>query len=267
MKKNTLIICLICITFSLMAFGYINWNPSSTTQNKVSSDINPNANFVLPGFEKPITQSELVYNIDSRFIAQITKSNLLNSKSIGDIFPKEATEKVSSYLSNEIYLLNQTKEISEVGKGDILNDAQVKLLQKIDYSNNILVKANYTLKNKSIGSLYDYPLTYYMTIIPETEAEFSGGNEKLIAYLKENSKEATDIISRENLKPGRVNFTVTKSGSISNVHLESTSGYPSVDEVLVNIVEKMPQKWNPAVDMNGEKVDQELVFFFGIQGC
>jgi hypothetical protein len=33
------------------------------------------------------------------------------------------------------------------------------------------------------------------------------------------------------------------------------------------MITNMPGKWNPATNSKGEKVDQELVFFFGRQGC
>jgi len=83
----------------------------------------------------------------------------------------------------------------------------------------------------------------------------------------ENSKEKTAIIKRDKLQPGRVSFTVTKDGAIKNVKLTSTSGYTSVDKTLVELITKMPKKWKPATNSKGDKVDQELVFFFGVAGC
>ncbi|MEL7004495.1 MAG: hypothetical protein AAFN93_17440 [Bacteroidota bacterium] len=60
---------------------------------------------------------------------------------------------------------------------------------------------------------------------------------------------------------------VTKNGTLENVRLTATSGYPSVDELMVELIDSLPAKWNPAENSEGEKVDQELVFFFGLMGC
>ena len=92
-------------------------------------------------------------------------------------------------------------------------------------------------------------------------------NKDIFDYLKVNSKDKTAIIKRDKLQPGKVRFTVTKEGSISNVKMISTSGYVSVDETLVELIKTIPGKWNPATNAEGEKVDQELIFLFGLEGC
>jgi outer membrane biosynthesis protein TonB len=83
----------------------------------------------------------------------------------------------------------------------------------------------------------------------------------------ENSKAATAIIREDKLRSGQFSFTVTKKGTVENVLLIATSGYPSVDEALIDLVSNMPDKWIPATNSVGEKVDQEFVFVFGKQGC
>ena len=112
---------------------------------------------------------------------------------------------------------------------------------------------------------WDY--VYYLTVIPEKEAAYASGHDALIAYLKENSKDKTAIIKEDKLQPGKVNFTITKNGTIANVKLTSTSGYTSVDKALIELITYMPEKWDPATNSKREKVDQELVFFFGLAGC
>ena len=89
----------------------------------------------------------------------------------------------------------------------------------------------------------------------------------VIEYLKENSKEEVAIIEQDQLSACRVHFTVTKKGTIKNVKLYSTSGYSTVDKMLVEMVSTMPEKWDPATNSKGDNVDQELVFFFGKAGC
>ena len=113
----------------------------------------------------------------------------------------------------------------------------------------------------------DYFLVYYLTIVPEKQAVCYDGLASFTDYIKENIKEKTVNITKQGIQPGKVRFTVTKNGSIENIKLESTSGYKEVDHELMRLIAKAPQKWEPATNSNGKKVDEELVFFFGIKGC
>jgi hypothetical protein len=40
-----------------------------------------------------------------------------------------------------------------------------------------------------------------------------------------------------------------------------------LDKEVLELIVKMPGNWEPAENANGEKVEQELVFAFGIIGC
>ncbi len=247
MKKNIFIFCTAIIALSLTAFSYLNWNDKK-------ADL------------------DLVYNVDSRFVATITKENLHKAKSVVDIVPKTAEWSKISFLNMTVSVLQGDDEIRELGDNEILNAAQTKLLQSIDYSTNFYLKGRGKRKDGGPEGLKDsdqdeFDFAYYLTVIPEKEAEYTAGYDALISYLRKKSKKATSIIQEDKLQPGQVNFTVTKEGTIANVKLSSTSGYPSVDEKLMKLITNLPRKWNPATNSKGKKVDQELVFFFGKQGC
>ena len=231
---------------SLTAFGYLNW--------------------------KNTEGIDLIYNVDSRFMATITKEKLHRAKSVLDIVPKKAEWSKISFQNMTIAVLRDENEIREQGDDEVLNAAQIKLLQSADYSTDFYVKGKG--RKKGTGPLglkelekEESDFVYYLTVIPEKEAEYTTGYDALITYLKENSKAATAIIQQDKLKPGKVHFIVTKEGKIEHVSLESTSGYPTVDEKLVELVKNMPGKWQPAENSTGEQVDQEFVFFFGLEGC
>jgi hypothetical protein len=265
MKKNILIICTTLIIFSLTACGQ---NQIDTLTNKAEM-----ASAKTVAFEKTFLTAvdrqinpDLIYKVESRFIANITKEDLHNAKTIIDILPKEATKTMESYQGVIVSILGNEGEITEIGRNEVLNEKQVKLLQSADYSSNIHITAKCKESNE-FGRLWDYDLVYYMTVIPEKEAEFTYGQEALIEYLKTNSKSKTAVIRADKLQPCRINFKVTKEGKIKNVKLDSTSGYPSVDEALIDLLTNMPQTWIPATNTKGEKIDQELVFFFGSEGC
>ena len=258
MKRSILIICAILITISITAFGYLEWSDTVADQDEISD----NENII-----DIRTATDLLYNVDSRFIHTITKESLNKAKSIIDILPEKATESIESYQAVKVSIIHGDKETSETGDGDLLNTAQLKLLQATDYSTNIHIRANYKSKKAGTSELENDYLVYYMTIIPEKEAEYISGRDALIAYLKENSKEKTAIIKQDQLEPGKVSFTITKKGTVSNIKLTSTSGYPSVDKTLVELITNMPENWHPATNSKGENVDQELIFFFGLEGC
>lgn len=261
MKKSILIFCVALTTLSLTAFGYVNWNNTVTGQKKVACS-------------KSIVSEndlDLYYNISNRW-ATMTKANLKKVKSILDILRDDGTYTREAYRNVTVSVLHNDKDVRdikrfEIGHSEVLNAAQLELLHTSDYSTNIRITALNIRTNTKTGVVEDDSLVHYMTIIPEKEAEFTGGHDALIDYLKESSKEKTAIIQKDKLQPGKVFFTVTKKGAIANIKLVETSGYPSVDKELVKIIANTSEKWNPATNSKGEKVDQELVFFFGLQGC
>ena len=86
-------------------------------------------------------------------------------------------------------------------------------------------------------------------------------------YLRENSKESRVNIQPDKLRPAKLIFTVTKMGTIENVRLDRTSNFPVVDKTMIELISNAPGKWMPAENIEGEKVDQELVVSFGSMGC
>ena len=265
MKKNILIFCAV-----LIAFGFTYYKVESkftTPKEEVRGSQSIDWNHTLPSLKnnlfKELTHQELVYKVESRFKTTITKENLDKAQSIVDILPPGATELIEKYYTTRISILydNEETDQSETNDSDMLNAAQKNLLKSANYSTDIYIKSDYKRKYG------DSHLTYYITIVPEKEAEYVEGTTALIDYLRTNSKDKTAIIERDKLQPGKVRFTVTREGSISNVHMISTSGYTTVDETLVELIKTIPGEWHPATNGKGEKVDQELIFLFGLEGC
>lgn len=267
MKKGILFLGAALAALCIAAICYQNWCHSASNQGETSLSAAVASDGVLIGSIGEGTGPDLFYGIDNRYVTSITKEKLHNAKSIIDILPTKATQSRESYQNARVSILYNDTETTEVGNGEVLNAAQLELLQSTDYSNNISVSSIGSKKNASTGELEEDSLIYYITIIPEKVAEFTGGHDALIAYLKENSKDKIAIIKEDKLQPGKVSFTVTKKGTIANVKLTSTSGYTSVDNALIDLITDMPANWQPATNSSGDKVDQELVFFFGLQGC
>lgn len=269
MNKSTWTFYTAIIAIAFAAFACTNNNNAAIGSAPKSKETVSKAvavaydNTFVNAFDKQLN-FELFYDIDSRFKATISKEKLHQAKSIVDILPEKATQQIESCQLVEVEIYKGEKQ---KGRSSELNEAQLKLLQSADYSTDICIKANYKTKNAHTGELESEYLSYYITVVPEKEAEFTSGQDALMDYLKENSKKETAIITKDKLKAGRVNFTVTKNGTVSNVQLTSTSGYPTVDTTLVELIQNMPQNWTPATNSKGEKVEQEFVFFFGMEGC
>jgi hypothetical protein len=275
MKKNILILGIAIATLSLTAFGIINSKDSETNKevasNKeitpinevVSLDENVKEDFNLSPYP------DFVYNVDSRFMSTITKEDLHKAKSILDFLPKEQTDPVFKYKSVSVIILDDNKptDRKETGDSEVLTEAQIKLIQSIDYSTNFLIRADFQEMNNDVNHLVNNYFSPHMTVVPENEAAYVNGEKALIDYLRENSKDKTTIVNERKLKSGKIFFTVTKEGVISDVHLTSTSGYPSIDLYMIELVKSIPGAWEAATNSIGQKVDQELVFSFGTMGC
>ena len=267
MKKSYVILLALTAAASLTALGFVNLNNKATANEISCIKTTPGFKAFPANYVELPKELDLVYKIGHRFATAVTKEQVHNAKSIVEILPERATKRVKSYQKSEVAIVKRDHNIAELGTSDLLNEAQLNLIQKTDYSTNFFVSAICKRKDAYTGKLRRDSIVYWMTIIPEQQANYFGGNEVLINYLRKNSEEMTSIIREDKLQPGRVNFTVTKDGNVANVWLDSTCGYPKIDAYLVDLINGMPAKWQPATNAAGEKADQELVFFFGQEGC
>ena len=268
MKKSTLILSTVLSSLILITFGFINWNnPNIEFQEKITNESAPIKKQAPEKVQKRIF-TDFIYDIGPRFVS-IKKTKLDKIKSFNDFISNEHAQQIVSYKSVSIIVLKDDKktEIRETGYSDTLTPAQIKFLQSLDYSTNILVWANYQENNKDTGELEDNSWTPYLTIVPEKQARYTKGLNVLKKTLKEKSEKARKNVDAEKLKPAKLYFTVTKKGTIENVKLDRSSGYPLVDKTMIELINKTQAKWQPAENYKGEKVDQELVVSFGLIGC
>ncbi len=268
MKKSNLFFCTLLTAMSITNFSCINWSHVAEQEETLSSTSVPILNDLLNTIKEQ-ADSDFFYDVDSRYMSTMTKEEMGHVRSLDDIFPEEQIESIVSYQSVSVTILGDNYETISIesGESEVFNDAQIKLLHTAPYSTNILIRADYVEKNRQTGKLEENYSTPHITIIPEKEAIYESGKEALINYLKKNSKEQTIIVQKYRLQPGKVHFTICRDGTISDVKLVATSGYPSIDKTMTDLITKTPGKWEPAVNAKGEKVDQELVFSFGIVGC
>ncbi len=208
-----------------------------------------------------------MYDVDSRFNTTITKEKLHRATSILEILPEKATQFLVGYNQVKVGLLTKNGETIAIGKNEVLNGEQIELMRDADYSTNFFIRSDCFKKYSYSGFTEPYELVYYISVTPEKEARYIPGHSALIEFLKDGSKAEISIAQEGGLRSGKISFTVTKTGAVTDVSLDSTSGYASIDQKMKQLIETLPGKWAPAEDEKGQKVDQQLVFSFGMIGC
>jgi len=246
----------------------MNWNDSKTDLVTISVDENITTKTKIPEKVKNRIFTDFIYDVGPRFGA-IKKREVDKAISIAAFFDEKKLQSIISLKSISIILIKGDKrtDTKATGHSSKLTIAQLKLIQSLGYSTNFLIKAEYQQINKDTGELEDSYSTPHLTIVPEKQATYIYGKGALKKFLKENSEITRTNVDPKKLKPAKLFFTVTQKGTIENVKLDRSSGYPLVDETMIELITKTSGKWKPAENYNGEKVNQELVVSFGLMGC
>lgn len=215
------------------------------------------------------TPVKITYDLDSRFVLTVTKERLRAARTIHDIVPGHLEQNGVSYTAVSIRILEgeQRTDIVEVGEGHELNAAQLKLLRSLDYSSNFMIRATYSVKNRASGVTSWEVATPHVTVVPEQEAMNSNGMEALIEHVKQGTSDFGYIVDAQELRPGKVFFTVNEVGAVTDVRLTGSAGYPALDARVLELVNSFPGTWAPATNAAGQPVPQEFMFSFGTVGC
>lgn len=265
MKTSILILCTALITLCVFAFQSPKTGNETSVSTETLNDGSLRINYFRLDQYNDRVGPEPFYKVDSRFLATVTKETLHTATSIREILPTDACKGIDAFLSVSVTVLKAGTEIRETGRGDLLTPAQIRLLQSTDYSNHIHIEASYKSAVNTADSQMN--LVYYITVTPERQAVYESGYGQLINYLKKNSEDKVLRLNQDQLKPGKVIFTVGKTGTVSNARLAESSGFPALDKSMLELIQDTPGKWKPAKNAKGEAVEQELVFFFGSEGC
>lgn len=214
-------------------------------------------------------KTEIFYGVGPRFMMTKTKQELKNIKSVLDFNFCDNPESIVSYSKVSVIVLdheyNFVRQID--GQEADFNSEQLELLNTVPYSTDLLIRADFKQFGMLSNQLESNYTTPHITVVPEKQAVYRRGEQTLVEYVKNNTLDYASSISKAELRPGKVRFTVSTTGKVENVFLESTSGDVSFDNDVKKLISKMPGSWTPAEDENGNKVEQQLVFTFGIVGC
>jgi len=260
MKNKLIILSLLIVIISVFAYGVAKKKQVAEIDNLAITIESPTTN-------ENLRNASLLYTVKSVYSRSVTKTKLQKSKLLSDFIEGYPVNWISAYISVEIS--NEGDDgikTSLLSKSDVLNDEQRDMLIASDIDTRIVVKVKYNTKNMITHELEESEMNVSLIVIPEVEAEYSDGYEKLISYLKENSADKMTIISNKQIQ-STIRFSINKTGSADNVKLIKTSGNTEIDNLLIELIVNMP-KWNPAKNLKSESVTQQFDFTIGsINGC
>jgi hypothetical protein len=280
MKKSILIFAIVLIALSLTAFNIINGKDSKSEKTEATKNkelaLNTNAVYEAPIGPilktdsiktKPEVFEDFIYDVGSRF-APMKKSDLEKATSLDAFFTWEELRAISKIKFVEIIVIENERQTQkrEISYTKDFTEAQLKLLQSLDYTSHFNLRIEYLEKN-SVGQLEHKFNSPHITIVPEKQAAYVDGKAALKKHLKESSNEARKDVDPEKLQAAKLHFTITKLGTIEKVKLDRTSNYPLVDKTMIDLIKNLSGKWKPAENEKGEKMDQEMVVSFGLMGC
>jgi hypothetical protein len=268
MKKKILSVSTVFTLLSVFAISCQNAN--ETKNDAIASASIEEVVENTKEVEKPSKKvfDDFIYDVGPRF-GSIKKSDVDNAKTIDTFFDEKELKKMESITSVSIipFVKEERLVIHATGNTKKLNESQLKMFRDFGYSASFVVRVDFKEINEVTGEVEDSYTTPHLTIVPEKQATFVDGKEALKAFLKMSTEEVRKNVDPEKLKPAKLFFTVTKDGTIKNVHLDRPSGYPEVDKKMIELIKQVPGTWLPAENTKGEKVDQELVVSFGLMGC
>jgi TonB family protein len=193
---------------------------------------------------------------------------LEKAKFISDIIPDYPENWIMEYDSVDIEVTSGGKTMKARGKNNTLSQEQKDILNRIDLAAYIAISVHYKYNNVLDSHIEKNKLNITFRVVPEVEAEFVGGEEKLDHYIKEKGIDKIAGKIPKQFSEVIVNFTVNEKGEIINANIFKTSGSEKVDKLLLDAINSMP-KWKPAENVNGKKVKQEFEFAVnsGMIGC
>ena len=192
----------------------------------------------------------------------ITEEKLRNAQKISDVIENYPSNWITAYNSVTVVTKVNGKTIEAVGPNDKLTKQQKKLFKT---ASNLLLIVQYQKENNK-NEIQNRQMNVSLIVTPKIEAEYIGGYEKMISYLKENS---LNIINEKNfsqLPQPSISFIINDNGAVEIVKLEATSGDEEIDTLLIKTVQDMPN-WKPATNKNGINIQQEFIFNIGQNGC
>ncbi len=211
-------------------------------------------------------RQNLFFEVRGAYSQTVKKDHLNKVAKLDDIISGYPTNWLTDYVSAEIQTKCNGKIKSAKGPNQILTAEQKNILRNTDLNSALEIKVKYRTKNSATAEMAIREMVFGVTVVPDIEAEYNGGQKEMNKYL--NEKVINKISKNSNIETfqGKVSFSVNESGETIDAKITTTSGDSEIDKLLIDTINNMP-KWKPAQNSNGKKVRQDFEFRVGVSGC
>jgi TonB family protein len=210
---------------------------------------------------------QLKYDVRGLYARSVKKEKLQSAQSMADISAGYPSAWITDYVSAEILATTDGKTQKASSANDKLSEEQKNILQSVEPGTDIVINVTYKYKNPVTDNADIQKMHFALTVVPETEAEYMGGRQQLLQYVKEMAISKIPESDSKQMQPAVVRFTVNETGEIINARVVKPSGNNQIDKLLLHTITNMP-KWKPAQQANGVNVKQEFELSVGNnEGC
>jgi TonB family protein len=209
---------------------------------------------------------ELNFDVRGTYARPVKAEKLQHIETLSDLIRGYGSSWISEYMAVEVAATNNGTVIKALSPDDTLSPDQKNLLKAADLGTEIVVEVTYKYANPVTHHLDLRQMYYAATVVPETEAEYLGGYERMKDYLRETAINKINEEDTKELKQALLNFTINEEGEVADARITMSSGDQKIDRLLLKAINKMP-KWRPAALANGTKVSQTFQFSVGSIGC
>jgi TonB family protein len=212
---------------------------------------------------------ELNYSIFPLYSKPITKRDLATVKTMKDINPgfPESWIAEKDYISSVVTVTKAGSRISSRHINHELTKEQKSLINNADLGTNIEVEVTYNARNSVTQIMDEKTMNFSVTVIPDKEAAYIGGHEKLEQIFKKHVIDQIESKETDAINNAILQFVIDTQGQLRDPQITISSGISEIDNLLLQAVDRLGI-WTPAINANGEKVSQTFQYqLSNMDGC
>lgn len=223
--------------------------------------------FSATSFSQPMTLAQdLWFDVRGIFSTPVKRDVTDGAKMMKDLnegYPSSWI-KESDYISSEVLTTCNGKIIKAFGTNDALTEEQRSNLIAADMFSEVFVEVKYKMRDTGT-KVESRTMNFAVTIVPDIEAEYCDGYEKLKEYLLEKAVSKIPETNTLGMNPAKIGFTINEEGEVTDAKIIESTKLKKTDELLLEVIKNMP-KWKPAENLEGKKFKQKFEFLVG-GGC